>query len=81
MGVGQSPGDDSYAEPYWYAGPYPFPPVNDLPQLAGGGHWHTEGWVGAVLPASDYIDAPDQRAQVGAFIDSAVAACRKLLGA
>jgi hypothetical protein len=81
VGVGQSPGDDSYAEPYWYAGPYPFPPVNDLPRLAGGGHWHTEGWVGAVLPASDYIDAPDQRAQVGAFIDSAVAACRRLLGA
>jgi hypothetical protein len=55
--------------------------VNDLPPLAGVGHWHTEGWVGAVLPASDYVVAADQRAQVGAFIDSAVAACRSLLGA
>jgi len=81
IGVGQSPGDDSYGEPYWYVGPYPHPLVNDLPHLAGGGHWHTEGWVGAALPATDYIAAPDQRAQVGSFVDSAVAACRRLLGA
>ena len=72
--------DDSYAEPYWYVGPYPYPPVIDLPPLAGGGHWHTEGWVGAVLPASDYIGATDQRPEVSAFTDSAVAACRRLLG-
>ena len=81
IGVGQSPGDDSYAEPYWYVGPYPYPPVTALPPLAGSGHWHTKGWVGAALPASDYINAPDQRSQVTAFIHSAIAACRHLLGA
>jgi hypothetical protein len=80
VGVGQSPGDDSYAEPYWYVGPYPYPPTDNLPPLAGAGHWHTSGWVGAALPASDYVDAADQRAQVVGFIDSAVAACRSLLG-
>lgn len=81
IGVGHSPGDDSYAEPYWYVGPYPYPPATDLPPLAGSGHWHTEGWTGAALPATDYIAASDQRAQVVTFISSAVAACRKLLGA
>jgi len=81
IGVGQSPGDDSYAEPYWYVGPYPYPPATDLPSLAGGGHWHTKGWMGAALPASVYVAAGDQRAQVTAFIDSSVAACRRLLGA
>ena len=81
IGVGQSPGDDSYAEPYWYVGPYPHPPVTALPPLAGSGHWHTKGWVGAALPASDYVSTSDQRSQVGAFIDSAVSACRQLLGA
>ena len=35
----------------------------------------------AALPASDYVAASDQRAQVLTFIDSAVAACRSLLGA
>lgn len=81
IGVGQSPGDDSYAEPYWYVGPYPYPPVTALPPLAGSGHWHTKGWVGAALPASDYVGASDQQSQVTAFVESAVAACRRLLGA
>ncbi len=81
IGVGQSPGDDSYAEPYWYVGPYPYPPITALPPLAGSGHWHTKGWVGAALPASDYVSASDQRSQVTAFIDSAVSASRQLLGA
>jgi len=80
IGVGQSPGDDSYAEPYWYVGPYPYPPTRDFPPVAGGGHWHTKGWLGAVLPASSFVAARDQRAQVGAFIDSAITACRRLLG-
>jgi hypothetical protein len=79
IGVGQSPGDGSYAQPYWYVGPYPYPSTRDLPSLAGGGHWHTSGWVGAALPASDYAAAEDQRAQVAAFVESAVAACRSLL--
>ena len=81
VGVGQSPGDDSYAEPYWYVGPFPYPSVDALPPLAGLGHWHTTGWVGAVLPASAYVDTADQRVEVATFIDSAVAACRSLLGA
>jgi len=80
IGVGQSPGDDSYGEPYWDVGPYPIPPVTGLPPLPGSGHWHTQGWVGAALPASEYVRASDQRSQVTAFIDSAVTACRKLLG-
>lgn len=80
IGVGQSPGDDSYAEPYWYVGPYPYPSTSDLPPLAGSGHWHTSGWVGAALTASDYTPAVDQRGQVTTFIESAVAACRRLLG-
>jgi hypothetical protein len=80
VGVGQSPGDDSYAEPYWYVGPYPYPPDDTLPPLTGRGHWHTKGWIGAALPASAYVDTEDQRAEVATFIDSAVAACRSLLG-
>lgn len=80
IGVGQSPGDDSYDEPYWYVGPYPYPATRNLPPIGGAGHWHTEGWVGAALPASAYVGAADQRAQLGGFIDSAVGACRALLG-
>jgi hypothetical protein len=80
VGVGQSPGDDSYSEPYWYVGPYPYPSTEALPPIEGGGHWHTTGWVGATLPAHGYIDASDQRAQVASFVESSVKACRQLLG-
>jgi hypothetical protein len=80
IGVGQSPGDDSYAEPYWYVGPYPYPATKDFPPLAGGGRWHTAGWFGAALPASDFVDAADQGAQVTEFVEAGIAACRALLG-
>ena len=79
IGVGQSPGDESYDEPYWYVSPSPRPVARDLPALAGGGHWHASGWFGAALPASEFVGAADQRAQVTAFVDSAVEACRRLL--
>ena len=81
IGVGLSSGDDSYAEPYWYVGPQPRPDVSNAPRLGGGGRWHTVGWIGAALPASDFVDTQDQRAQVSAFVASAVKECRKLLTA
>lgn len=80
IGVGQSPGDDSYAEPYWYVGPNPYPATTAFPPVGGSGHWHTERWVGAALPAGDFVAANDQQAQVGAFVESGLAACRILLG-
>ena len=81
IGVGLSPGDESYHEPYWYVGPNPRPDVSNAPNLGGGGRWHTAGWIGAALPASDFVDAQDQRAQVKLFVESAVKECRKLLQA
>lgn len=82
MGIGHSPGDEWYAEPYWYVGPSPHPDPKSLPPLDGNAHWHTMGWFGAVLAASDYVRAAagDQHRRVAAFVESAVAACRRLLG-
>ncbi len=79
IGVGLSPGDDRFSEPYFYVLPWPAP-KGDLSELAGGGWWHTEGWTGAVLEASRFTGAADQARQVEDFLRSAVAACRKLLG-
>ncbi len=80
IGVGLSPGDDSFSEPYFYVLPWPAP-KGDLSELAGGGWWHTEGWTGAVLEASRFTGAPDQARQLEDFLRSAVAACRRLLRA
>jgi hypothetical protein len=82
IGVGMSPGDNSYSEPYWYVSPYPHPSLENLPSLAGHGFWHTEHWVGAVLTASKLAQdsAAAQEEQVGAFLQSAVEASQALLG-
>jgi len=82
IGVGLSPGDTSYNEPYWYVSPYPYPEATNLPAIAGDGFWHTQHWVGAVLPASclhSTEDAIAQQHQVEAFLESAIKASIALL--
>jgi hypothetical protein len=49
VGVGFSPGDASYAQPYFYVTPWPYPSSESLPSLSSGARWHEEGWTGAVL--------------------------------
>jgi hypothetical protein len=76
-----SPGDESYREPYFYVSPWPYPSERSGPALAGGGHWHTEGFFAAVLPGTELIRAgDDQAAALVAFVRSAVAASRTLAG-
>ena len=78
IGVGHSPGDEWYAEPYWYVSPHP-PGEPSRPPLELG-FWHTNGWVGAVLKASDYVaaDAVGQHRRVTTFAKSAIHGCRAL---
>ncbi|MGA7938159.1 MAG: hypothetical protein WCA35_31710 [Kovacikia sp.] len=82
IGVGLSPGDTSYQEPYWYVSPYPYPDTENLPTLDSDGFWHTQHWVGAVLPISrlfERANAEAQRQQVEAFLNSALRTSSMLL--
>jgi hypothetical protein len=82
VGVGMTPGDDSYPDPYWYVTPWPYPAATGLPKLPPPGAWHTDGWVGAVLGAADLVGAGDERAQAtraASFARAAIAGCRELL--
>jgi hypothetical protein len=82
IGIGLSPGDAAYAEPYWYVTPWPYPDQPHLPVLDGGGEWHRTGWLGAVLTGSTIAAEPSAEGQarlVHAFLGSAVDACRALL--
>jgi hypothetical protein len=45
IGVGVSPGDNSYEAPYLYVNPYPFN-ENIVDQPLPIGKWHTQGWNG-----------------------------------
>ena len=56
LGVGLSPGDDSYAEPYFYVSPWPAPSPEALPRLPRGAHWHSEGFTSAVITAGDLLE-------------------------
>ena len=75
IGVGLSPGDQYYDEPYLYVSPWPYP-ARELATIDETlGHWHQDDWIGAVLPVSrvskmDLIQ--DQRRAVLNFFDTAV---------
>ncbi|MCG8591094.1 MAG: hypothetical protein MJE66_17515 [Proteobacteria bacterium] len=82
VGAGLSPGDETFAEPYFYVSPWPYPAPDALPRLSAGGHWHTQGFTAAVLSGSELLArSDDPHAGAAAFVDAAVAASREALTA
>ncbi len=74
IGVGLSPGDDNYDQPYFYITPWPYPKTENitLPELPSGGFWHTNGWVGAILTAESifkFISSETQQKAVSDFLN------------
>ncbi len=83
VGVGLSPGDGSYSEPYWYVTPWPSPKDTALPPLSGGGAWHTDGFLAGVLTGSTVVEDPNettQKKQVGDFLQNAITESLRLIG-
>jgi hypothetical protein len=81
IGFGMSPGDDSYAEPYFYVTPSPQPPADGLGALPVG-HWNTKQWVGAVLTETELAASAkdaDQLERVNAYVDTAIVECRRVV--
>ncbi len=71
IGIGVSPGDDYYAQPYLYLSPYPRSNTDNLPPLPPGGRWHTKGFFGAVATATDILALPDPRTGLTKIVDAA----------
>lgn len=57
VGVGMSPGDDGFAEPYWYVNAWGYPEHAAFPELDAPGHTHRDGWSGFVMTATELIEA------------------------
>lgn len=72
-----TPGDRSYADAYWYVTPWPSPAAPTLPPLDGGGIWHRDDWVGAVLTSTALREPQAER--FTAFMRSALAACEAMI--
>jgi hypothetical protein len=79
VGIGLSPGDGYYDEPYFYVSVYPKPDPKMLPTLPMFGHWHTHEFMAAVAPAHKIVAAKDQRLETEEFLDCAVDAALKIL--
>ena len=82
IGLGMTPGDGGFPEPYFYVLPWPRPEQAGLPELAGEGEWPPGDWLGAVLHTAAIrrdTDPGEQARRVGDFLSSAHAAALKLL--
>jgi len=82
IGIGLSPGDASYAEPYLYLTPWPIPTGAALPALATG-RWHAAGFTGAILTGTELARAGDDAAQhalARRFFDENVTVALELIG-
>jgi hypothetical protein len=71
VGVGFSPGDDFYDQPYFYVSRHPPPDVAALPALPPAGHWHTHHFTAAVAIADRILATPDPQAGTAAFLHAA----------
>lgn len=82
IGVGFSPGDGSYDQPYFYVTPWPYPKTANLPPLGKGMEWHRSGWTGAVLTAERLLSVPptEQEHTAREALGRALAASREILG-
>jgi hypothetical protein len=79
IGVGISPGDDYYDEPYLYVSVYPKPDPATLPALPAPGHWHLRDFTGAVATAGRIVAAKDPQAATDDFLRAAVDGALKIL--
>ncbi|MGL1886498.1 MAG: hypothetical protein OCD76_08280 [Reichenbachiella sp.] len=81
IGVGLSPGDDNYNEPYFYVSPWPYP-TKDLPDISGTlGHWHEINWIGTVLPISKLSGMnliQDQLRTIKGFFNQSISVLKEL---
>lgn len=81
IGIGLSPGDEFYAQPYWYVSPSPKLDASALPPPPVPGHWHTQGFTAAVATGADTLKLGDRRRDLLEFIVKAIEIGRGQLGA
>ena len=78
IGIGLSPGDASYDQPYLYINPWPHLNAVDLPILPSPGHWHTQGFVGAIATGEAILESSNV-SNLATYMDNIFDICRKQL--
>ncbi len=80
IGVGMSPGDTGYNEPYLYINPWPYLDPDTLPETVKPGHWHTEGYVGLIATATQLFTCDSISDTIPDFFTNAFSVARKARG-
>lgn len=78
LGLGMSPGDEHYGQPYFYVNSWPYAEEDQLKPLKFGS-WHTEDWVGAVFLAEEIWKVPNQPAALETFYEEASGQLKSIL--
>jgi len=81
VGVGLSPGDETYPQPYFYITPYPQPDASNLPDAPMPGHWQRDAFVGLIATGEEISSLSALEEQTGAFIEQAFTIAYALTGA
>ncbi len=82
IGVGFSPGDSVFSQPYVYVTPWPYPDASALGAPPDGMRWQTEGFTAVIGTARELLVGDHSAGRrVSDGIDAAVGICRVLLGA
>ena len=71
IGVGRSPGDENYDQPYFYVNPWPHLDSTTLPEAPIPGHWHTQGFVGAIATGEEVLSASQTEKALSGFLENA----------
>jgi hypothetical protein len=78
-GIGFSPGDEFYNEPYFYVSLDPEPDEASLLPLPAIGHWHRTPFTAAIATARRIVEAKDQKGEVEGFLHEAMEIAIKVL--
>ena len=70
VGLGMSPGDEHYNQPYMYVNSWPYVEEQFLKELTFG-NWHSDEWVGGVLLAEELWSAENQEEALKLFYEEA----------
>jgi hypothetical protein len=80
VGIGLSPGDHYYDEPYFYVSAYPSSAPEALPPWDELGHWHTTEFTSLILTASEWQSTPhDADVSTWRVVERAIAVSKQLL--
>ena len=72
VGIGLSPGDSSYGEPYYYCNPWPVPDEDKLGSPPNGLRWHTDGFTSLIVIASELRDSVDHVSTVRSAVERCI---------